>query len=333
MKVVKTLYKQTNNIKFYDGRYGTGYMDEWPEETLNRTRLFINSLNLPAKGTAIDYGCGTGIFTKLLKEELPDWKICGTDISQKAIQNAKKRNLKSINFFVLKDKNQEKYDFLFTHHVLEHVYDLDIIASQINGLLKAKGKMVHILPCGNIRSFEWKLANSIQNGIELDNGNRFYFEDPGHLRRLKTSDLNSYFAPYGFKLKKEWYNNHFWGALSYISDYDYNFIQKLFPLNKTNSILTKVKFIWWRFFFLLLFIPNIGAYKKYYAWLHEYNKKNKNIKSYLFLYIYCFSPIFYLITTTPFITLKKLVRFFGAREFQKKRTQRHASEMFLFFEL
>ncbi|KJR40670.1 Methyltransferase type 12 domain protein [Candidatus Magnetoovum chiemensis] len=41
-------------------------------------------------GNGLDFGCGNGVFTKVLKTALPGWNIYGCDLSDVAIENAKK---------------------------------------------------------------------------------------------------------------------------------------------------------------------------------------------------------------------------------------------------
>ena len=60
--------------EFYDNRYRGGYMDEWPADKKKRVRGVVKGLNLPGRGAALDYGCGNGEFTGVLKEALPGWE-------------------------------------------------------------------------------------------------------------------------------------------------------------------------------------------------------------------------------------------------------------------
>lgn len=93
MKAQKTshLYDQKQSIEFYEDRYKQGYMDEWPIEKKRKIFEVIQELPLPAKGEALDFGCGNGVLTEIIRQALPAWKIFGTDLSKKAIDNAKIR--------------------------------------------------------------------------------------------------------------------------------------------------------------------------------------------------------------------------------------------------
>ena len=85
------LYKKPASIEFYENRYARGYMEEWPAEKKRRIAEMIRSLGLPGTGEALDFGCGNGVLTDVLRESLPTgWRTCGSDLSAKAIENARK---------------------------------------------------------------------------------------------------------------------------------------------------------------------------------------------------------------------------------------------------
>ena len=60
---------------FYENRYKKGYMEKWPEDKKDRVYGVIRSLNLPHEGEGLDFGCGNGVFTEMLKKALPNWNI------------------------------------------------------------------------------------------------------------------------------------------------------------------------------------------------------------------------------------------------------------------
>lgn len=104
---------------FYDCRYFKGYMEDWDPKKKLRVLNIVRELNLPKTGWAIDFGCGNGVGTDIMKKALPTWKVFGTDISWQAISNAKRR-FPRLNFFELSDQRKfyGKFDFLFSHHSL-----------------------------------------------------------------------------------------------------------------------------------------------------------------------------------------------------------------------
>ena len=96
------LYKEEEKEKFYDGRYAKkgsfAYMDDWHEEKKQRIVNLIKELDLPERGDALDFGCGTGVLTEVIREALPNYQVYGMDLSHAAIDKAKER-YKKCHFF------------------------------------------------------------------------------------------------------------------------------------------------------------------------------------------------------------------------------------------
>jgi SAM-dependent methyltransferase len=205
--------------KFYEERYQEGYMDEWPVWKKNRVIELIHELDLPETGNALDFGCGRGIFSQVLKQALPKWQITGCDISQTALKDAKLR-FPQLEFSAISEllQNHRKFDLIFSHHVLEHVSEIHLAIDELSKLQNPGTCMFHIMPCGNQNSFEYNLASKVVGGIDKSNGNRFYFEDVGHVRRLSSSDLDSLFADFNYQPHKCWFANQTYGSLEWMSD-------------------------------------------------------------------------------------------------------------------
>jgi SAM-dependent methyltransferase len=184
-------------------------------------------LNLAKTGFALDFGCGNGVWGAVIKKALPNWKVFGTDISSQAISNAKRR-FPHLNFFELTDERQfyGKFDFLFSHHVLEHVFDMNVTFNTIDKFLKPSASMLHILPCGNAGSFENRLGILTKDGIDKQTG-RLFYEDLGHIRRLDTRQMNILAAKHGFTLSTAFYSHHYWAAIQGITAGTPQFILKI----------------------------------------------------------------------------------------------------------
>ena len=187
---IQKLYNFRQSAEFYEESYKRGYMDEWPLKKKQRVIEIIRGLQLPEKGDALDFGCGNGILTEIVRQVLPAWNVYGTDISITAIEHAKAR-YPDCCFFHLEDNHckDKKFDFLFTNHVLEHVYSLQETLKKIVDFLKPTSFMLHLLPCGNKGSFEYRICLLNREGINRKMGNRFFFEDHSHLRRLTGAQL------------------------------------------------------------------------------------------------------------------------------------------------
>ena len=125
-------------------------MDEWPVEKKQRVFEILEQLHLQKSLIVLDFGCGNGIFTEIIRQALPGWKVYGCDISQLAIAHTKKR-FAGCDFFVSGEGDAQfhQFDFLFSHHVLEHVYDAAATLVEIGQYLKPDACALQIFPCGN----------------------------------------------------------------------------------------------------------------------------------------------------------------------------------------
>src|SRR5215470_17543232 len=132
------LCNPSESVAFYERRYAGGYMDTWPADMIEKVREVLRACALPAKGRALDFGCGTGVFTAVLADALPGWEIFGTDISTEAVKKASSR-VAGARFFMLSDPRFDSLaaDFAFTHHVLEHVPDLNVTRNDLMRYLGA----------------------------------------------------------------------------------------------------------------------------------------------------------------------------------------------------
>ena len=159
------LGKRNDSIQFYEGRYSRGYMGHWSSFDKKRLYDLVKSLNLPQTGNALDFGCGRGIFTEVIREALPGWKISGCDISSEAIESAKQNS--AITFFVLGDKifSEQKFDFIHSHHVLEHTFDDKVTAGEMSSYAAEHCVMLHSLPCNHEGSLEYRLSQCLKRHI------------------------------------------------------------------------------------------------------------------------------------------------------------------------
>lgn len=222
------LYEEQASREFYDERYTQGYMDEWPPEKRRRVFEIVAGLGLPGEGEALDFGCGNGVFTEVIRQALPGWKVYGTDLSAVALEHARRR-VSGCEFFGMADGAAagRKFDFLFTHHVLEHVFDIEEVWRQIVGLMKPESAMLHILPCGNAGSLEFRISRMVSGGFDPSMGDRFFFEDEGHLRRLDTAQMTEMAERAGFRLVREYYSNQYHGALNWMTQNELRYVASL----------------------------------------------------------------------------------------------------------
>ena len=203
---------------YYDRRFKAGYMQDWPPEKVRRVQRFVEGLGLPSSGTALDFGCGAGLFTSALVAALPGWKVTGVDITPSALDAARRREPRAEYQLLDRGLTPAAFDLIFTHHVLEHVPDIAATAGDLAAAAKPAATMVHILPCGNAGSLEHRVCTWRRDGFIPDADGSFFFEEEGHLRRLTTDQLVGLWAAYGFRSRLVAFSNHRYGAIHWLTD-------------------------------------------------------------------------------------------------------------------
>ncbi|MCV0411877.1 class I SAM-dependent methyltransferase [Nitrosarchaeum sp.] len=82
--------------------------------------------------TVLEIGCGTGIYPIKYKHLFKDLNYTGIDISQENIDYCKKQsNFQFICGDWIKMESIEKYDLIYSHAVVDHVYDIEQFISKI----------------------------------------------------------------------------------------------------------------------------------------------------------------------------------------------------------
>ena len=315
------LYDQKQSAEFYEDRYEQGYLEEWPIEKKRKIFEVIQDIQLPAKGEALDFGCGNGVLTEIIRQGLPSWKIFGTDISNKAVSNAR-LSYPKCTFFEANspDFTQKKFDFVFTNHVFEHVFNLTEVFNQMNEHLKPESSMLHFLPCGNEGSYEYNICQLRKDGTNAELENRFFYEDEGHVRRLTTDEFCKLCQTKDFKLQKEFYSYQYNGAIDWITIESPKFVLMFSDTSqainkKAKQKLKKVR-MYLTFITMLRLPANIIT--------RVLTKKNKQLKHYILL-----------LMALPFFVFSNPIDKYWKRkareEWDTKKFERNGSEMCLYF--
>jgi SAM-dependent methyltransferase len=220
---------------FYEARYAHGYMDRWEQARSARLCSVLDGVQLPPRPRILDYGCGSGALTALLAERWPDAEVVGADISATAVASARQRR-EGIRFHTLDARfvreHAGAFDLVFSHHVLEHVFDLDAATGELAALVAPGGRMLHALPCGNAGSLAHWLCRQREGGIDPAVGNRFYFEESSHLRRLCSDELAARFGARGCRLVHASFGYHWLGAVRLFTEWTPRELLALFDLRR-----------------------------------------------------------------------------------------------------
>ncbi len=326
METQKTaqLYDLDRSIDFYEERYEHGYMEDYPPQVKQRIFAIIRDLGLPDRGEALDFGCGNGVLTEVIRQALPSWKVYGTDLSATALANARAR-FPACTFLERDDPRlkQHGFDFLFSNHVIEHVFDVDSVLNEMNEALKARCFVLHILPCGNAGSYEDELCRLRKDGINNALGNRFFFEDEGHLRRLTTDQLRSLAESRGLTLKKGFYANQRHGAIEWLTNADSSvgFLLKLTDTSQAVNRSASLKLLQKRAFLIAIALCRLHAAICARLLGHAIKGRGKAAVAALSLPLYPVTRM-----------LDARVRRAAENEWRTRKLDPHGSEMALYFE-
>jgi len=163
----------------------------------------------------LDLGCGSGEFTRALAKRICTDNIYGVEISESAIESAKKKGIKIIrsdlnNPLPLKDK---MFNFICANQVIEHLYNTDTFVKEIYRLLKEDGYAIVSTP--NLASFHnivllilgmQLFTANISNEIYLGSLNPMKGQKIGqgfaHLRIFTYEGLKDLFNYHNFKVEK-----------------------------------------------------------------------------------------------------------------------------------
>ena len=103
---------------------------------------FIKFLEKNSVDLVLEIGCGTGYYPINLENVFKDKKYTGIDISETAINYCKSQSdFEFICMDILKNEFNRRFDLVYSHAVIDHVYDIDLFIEKI---IKFSKKYVYI---------------------------------------------------------------------------------------------------------------------------------------------------------------------------------------------
>lgn len=203
---------------FYDARYDAGYMDHFLHvyeatrlaQVTNVLRGLARRGERPAR--ILDYGCGEGRWFDVLGEVFPQAALSGADISPRGLEIAAELH-PGTGLLLMDDEHvpasDAEFDLVLSIEVLEHVGDVAAATEEIGRVLRPGGVAVITTPCANPLSLEWTL-NRLRGGLEPtpDGYGRFATDDPSHLRRLRSRDLDVLLSRAGMQVERTYFAAH-----------------------------------------------------------------------------------------------------------------------------
>lgn len=229
--------------ELYNRRYLDGYRKTLKGYELARWEAlhhFIDSfIEVDKVKTILDYGCGRGAHIELWKSLFPQSELSFTDISSVALQMLVNEHPEYSFNNRLIDKHtalfpDSNFDLIISVEVMEHVENYGAYISDIYRLLKPGGSFIWTTPCGNYFSIE-HIYSYLTGQIEQtqEGYRRWRWEDPTHIRRLKSEEVKSELARYGFHEVHLRYRAHLFSFVCsrYLNRYFQRFGERLMLLD------------------------------------------------------------------------------------------------------
>jgi 2-polyprenyl-3-methyl-5-hydroxy-6-metoxy-1,4-benzoquinol methylase len=189
-----------NLSSIYDQRYTDGYRENLSGYEIARWKalesLIAQTLHLQDVKKVLDYGAGSGLHVGLWERLFPKAELNFCDISSVAMEKfQEKYPQRSNQYFMIENKAQcedESYDVVVSIEVMEHVENLQSYICDIHRVLKPGGMFIWTTPCANPFSIE-HLYSLFTRQIEptAEGYRRWKWEDPSHLRRLKSKEAEA----------------------------------------------------------------------------------------------------------------------------------------------
>lgn len=114
----------------------------WPEIKPNHDR------ELEQVGDVLEIGCGSG--EELLNLRLAGFDVCGIESSRHRVQLAQQWSGASVLNIATEDLGEvsfgKKFDLVYSHHVLEHVFDPNHLIDAVKRVLKPRGYLYLAVP-------------------------------------------------------------------------------------------------------------------------------------------------------------------------------------------
>lgn len=195
--------------KLYDARYRGNYRKRRSGYEVARAAALEHFMAKVAEVSdarrVLDYGAGAGMHVDIWARAFPQAELSFTDISQVALDAlgeahpphaARARRIEDGRA----PFEDGTFDVVVSVEVLEHVEDLDGYLSDILRLLRPGGAFVWTTPCGNRGSIEHVFSRATGQVQSTPEGyRRWAWEDPTHLRRMRTAELSGRLASVGFE--------------------------------------------------------------------------------------------------------------------------------------
>lgn len=149
--------KQVGNVNtedYWDKIYEKEIKDNNIREDTKSYDSILKEFN---GGKLLDVGCGTGAFTRRVREHFPDAEIWGSDFSMKAIDYCRQQN-RTIYYanhpLLNKDYDKNYFDMITMNHIVEHIDNPEELIKHAKDLLKLDGTLIITIPLNDDKWYE-----------------------------------------------------------------------------------------------------------------------------------------------------------------------------------
>lgn len=199
-------YKSESYISHTDTRKGlvNRLYHTVRRHTLQSKRKAMEAALGKARGSILDYGCGTGAFLDVMKKA--GWQAMGVEPDGDARRVAKEQyGVDALEPGSLAEFPDASVDIITLWHVLEHVYELHETLAQLHRILKPGGHMFIAVP------------NYTSSDAEHYKAFWAAWDVPRHLYHFAPVTMKSLLEKYGFTLKETspmWFDSFYVSMLS-----------------------------------------------------------------------------------------------------------------------
>jgi len=213
----------------YDQRYLGDYREQLSGYEIARwealEHFIMHVVKLGSARKVLDYGAGSGLHVGLWEKTFRTAELSFCDISPVAMEKFIVKYPRYADRFYLLGETHSRlsettYDVIVSVEVMEHVEDLGLYLRDVHRLLMPGGCFVWTTPCANRFSIE-HIFSAITRKIEQteEGYRRWSWEDPTHLRRLRSNEIGGLLRQNGFTDIRFRFRSHF-----------FSFICRYFPL-------------------------------------------------------------------------------------------------------
>jgi len=192
----------------YDERYRGAYREHLCGYEIARwealEHFIMRVLPISDARMVLDYGAGSGLHVGLWEKVFPESMLHFCDISPVAKEKFAAKFPQRADSYHLVRKNRtdfadKSFDVIASVEVMEHVEDLAAYVQDVHRLLEPGGWFLWTTPCGNRYSIE-HIYSFLAMKIEAtaEGYRRWQWEDPSHLRRLKSREIKAVLNDSGF---------------------------------------------------------------------------------------------------------------------------------------